>query len=518
MFTSSLRSMYMQNIHHKNNKEYIDIIQVFFYVKVFILLGIIAFEYIGKSITHAQITTQLTLSIINSFSGSTQLSNNNTLYTHSSGIYTSSNPTLFNIFSNTGVIYELSGDNTFTTWYHAGTGTIQVPFSTNSNNTIKNIQITLHKWLEVMVLSGISYVLDSLPPTTPTLISPATMQSLSWNIWFARSGNTDTGVWLSGYIFSIGTDPSVSIISYSTVTQLTNASFLVDILANGTYYRKVIAIDKLWNQSISQIYSFTKGNVPNIQVSNPVTSLLWGGGIPLYTTRAEFMDQCSNGDTSNSRFDGLCKPSPYIQNIQSIWNYTRQPFLCNLSTPGAQGAISTYGNEQYCAYIYAYSLDSTSISPIWNAMIYQPVTRGDMAKIISQFATKELWFIPNTNRTCEFNDIQNYTTQRQKEIQIACQLGLMGYFYDGQSPQTSFYPEEPVTRAMFATILSRLLFGEQFNGNKDNRYIDHIQALNRAWIFTKIDNPSMNELRWYAFIVIYRIKNNKNIWQIKNNI
>jgi hypothetical protein len=63
----------------------------------------------------------------------------------------------------------------------------------------------------------------------------------------------------------------------------------------------------------------------------------------------------------------------------------------------------------------------------------------------------------------ESQEIKDYAVK-------ACSLGLMGIDMD------YFQPLLVITRAQFGTILSRLLYGETFNGGTPY-YANHLQAL-----------------------------------------
>ena len=62
-------------------------------------------------------------------------------------------------------------------------------------------------------------------------------------------------------------------------------------------------------------------------------------------------------------------------------------------------------------------------------------------------------------------------------------------------PDQVFNPNKPVTRAMFGTVFSRLLFGSKYNGNEDVWFEDHLYALQSAEIMSIINDPYRAELR-----------------------
>jgi hypothetical protein len=69
----------------------------------------------------------------------------------------------------------------------------------------------------------------------------------------------------------------------------------------------------------------------------------------------------------------------------------------------------------------------------------------------------------------------------------------MGIQADGK-PLPDFNPRGKVSRAEFATVLSRVLFGAKNNVAGANYREKHIEALNKAGILTNT-NPKMQEFR-----------------------
>jgi len=73
----------------------------------------------------------------------------------------------------------------------------------------------------------------------------------------------------------------------------------------------------------------------------------------------------------------------------------------------------------------------------------------------------------------------------------SCQLGLMGLDTNGKA-LSKFRPNEAVTRAHFAAIFSRLLFGTKYDGGKPY-YEKHIAGLASHAIIKSKQNPQMKE-------------------------
>ena len=67
-----------------------------------------------------------------------------------------------------------------------------------------------------------------------------------------------------------------------------------------------------------------------------------------------------------------------------------------------------------------------------------------------------------------------------------------------------FMPEAQVTRAQFATILSRLLYGDKYEGGA-LYYTKHLQALKDNGILTNILDPEhLIELKGYIMLMLMR--------------
>ena len=147
-----------------------------------------------------------------------------------------------------------------------------------------------------------------------------------------------------------------------------------------------------------------------------------------------------------------------------------------------------YTGELQSAYDYAYSVGITTQSSIDAANMYGSLIRAHMAKMMVSYAKEVLGQEPDTSKTCTFTDIADQSSELQGYITQACQMGLMGVGI------TAFKPNDQVTRAHFGTVLSRALYGDTYNDG-DPYYSNHLKALREAGIMTKIDTPSMNEIR-----------------------
>ena len=93
-------------------------------------------------------------------------------------------------------------------------------------------------------------------------------------------------------------------------------------------------------------------------------------------------------------------------------------------------------------------------------------------------------------------------------IQLAYQFQIMWINADW-TPIEDFNPNKTVTRSEFATVLSRIMFGDKYNQNWKNYYEKHIEALEKVNILGNTD-PNLIEARWWIMIMLYKSKNIEN--------
>lgn len=162
-----------------------------------------------------------------------------------------------------------------------------------------------------------------------------------------------------------------------------------------------------------------------------------------------------------------------------------------------------YSSELQQAYNWAYQNQITTQNPIEKANMQWKITREEMAKMISNYATNILWKTPDATKTCLFLD-SNINPDLVNFVTESCQLWLMGQWI------SSFKPKNYVTRAEFWTVLSRALW---WNKNEwwTTYYENHLKSLKSEWIMKKIDTPMDYEIRWYVMLMLMR---STNTWEL----
>jgi hypothetical protein len=152
------------------------------------------------------------------------------------------------------------------------------------------------------------------------------------------------------------------------------------------------------------------------------------------------------------------------------------------------------------AYAYSYLRWITTMPTIEKADMYGPLTRIALAKMMSNYVLSEWLQELDTSKECKFSDVpESLDSAYDNSVTRACQLGLMGVDI------TKFNPYKIVSRAEFATVLSRASWWAENDGGIPF-YTKHLQALKDKEIMTKVENPEQQELRAWTMLMLMRIR------------
>ena len=176
--------------------------------------------------------------------------------------------------------------------------------------------------------------------------------------------------------------------------------------------------------------------------------------------------------------------------------------LAQVAAPMVTGA-ATYSDELQGAYDYAYSQGITTMSSIDNANMYGDLTRGQLSKMISQWAEKEMGVKADETAVCSFTDTDTAEGDLGTYVVKACQMGLMGQGIE------KFRPNDKVTRGEFGTVLSRAIWGDKYDG-ENPFYAKHLQALKDAGIMNNIADANATEMRGWVMLMLQRAAENVN--------
>ena len=158
-----------------------------------------------------------------------------------------------------------------------------------------------------------------------------------------------------------------------------------------------------------------------------------------------------------------------------------------------------YSDEMNKAYLFARSYNITTKNSIKDAKMGSWLNRIAMSKMLTNYAENVLWIDDfDTSRNCKFTDVSTaLDASYDYWVTRACQLWIMWV----NMKNNKFYPNWWVTRAEFATALSRLLYDT--NDWTDKYYSTHIYKLYKEWIINNTD-PQLREKRWYVMLMLMR--------------
>lgn len=155
-----------------------------------------------------------------------------------------------------------------------------------------------------------------------------------------------------------------------------------------------------------------------------------------------------------------------------------------------------YSQEFQDAYDFASKNNITTMDSIDLANMEWWLNRISMAKMLSNYATNVLGKEPADITVPKFSDVSEKLNEEYwNAVDLAYQLGIMWIWVD------KFRPYDTVTRAEFATALSRMLYW--LADWLDKYYTTHMEKLKEEWIISNTD-PSLKELRWYVMIMLMR--------------
>lgn len=173
-----------------------------------------------------------------------------------------------------------------------------------------------------------------------------------------------------------------------------------------------------------------------------------------------------------------------------------------VSTPTCSIEGSAFSAEQNEAYLWACGKDITTIRTITGARLDQPLTRAELAKMMSVYVTQILGKDKVITGTVQYPDVDEKLGDLAQYIQLAYQLQIMGIDAEGKA-LPNFMPHQIVTRAEFATVFSRVLWGSKHNQAGEFWYAKHLEALKDAKILTNT-TPMMQEIRGRVLLMLQR--------------
>ena len=170
-----------------------------------------------------------------------------------------------------------------------------------------------------------------------------------------------------------------------------------------------------------------------------------------------------------------------------------------------------YSQEEQDAYEWAYKHNITTQPTIETAKLEWNITRQAFAKMVINYLENIAWLEESTSTSCSFPDEDKITNDLIPYAKKTCTYNIM--WKDG----SKFNPTNPLDKAQLWTILSRILWWDEYNNNWKWYYIYHLNILNTYEIMNN-DNPTSYVKRWDALIMLKKIydKFGSNIYMNKN--
>ena len=168
---------------------------------------------------------------------------------------------------------------------------------------------------------------------------------------------------------------------------------------------------------------------------------------------------------------------------------TKKVYSWEVNIPNCSTQNSQFTSEQNDAYLWACQHNITTMRTIQEARLDQPLTRAELAKIMSVYAMKEYHLKPLITGAVNYKDVNADLGDLADYIQIAYQLQIMG-------------------------INARVIWGNKHNIAGDDRYSAHLQVLKKYEIITSDVPANWWELRGRALLMLHR--NAQSPVEIKN--
>ena len=225
----------------------------------------------------------------------------------------------------------------------------------------------------------------------------------------------------------------------------------------------------------------------------------WGGRSSKTSDTQDSSTSSQNNNKSSSWTD--VKDLKWETKDSSDKSSEWQEILSPSDSPSSAGQVS-FTKEQKDAYEFAHEKWITTMPTIQKANMEWKLTRIAMAKMLSQYAINVLWMAPDITQNNKFNDVtEKMDSDYDDWVTLAYQLWIMWQ----NMPWNNFRPDDEVTRAEFATALSRMLYhtSDWEYRSTPKYYIHHMEKLVKEWIITN-DDPMMKELRGYVMIMLMR--------------
>lgn len=158
-----------------------------------------------------------------------------------------------------------------------------------------------------------------------------------------------------------------------------------------------------------------------------------------------------------------------------------------------------YTQEQHEAYQWAYQNKITTQSNIQAANLNWKITRQALSKMIVNYLENVAGVKGTQQDFCNFTDENKITNDLKYYTRKVCAYNIMW------TDRSAFKPTQPVNRAQLWTVLSRMLWWDEYNSEGKWYYVYHLNALRQKWVMNNIKNPKDYATRWDVLIMLKRV-------------
>ena len=158
-----------------------------------------------------------------------------------------------------------------------------------------------------------------------------------------------------------------------------------------------------------------------------------------------------------------------------------------------------YTQEQREAYEWAYKYGITTQPTVEAAKLDWKLTRQAFSKMIVNYLENAVWIRKSVPDSCYIPDESQIISNLRPYVKKTCAYGIM--WQSG----ANFRPMNSLTRAHLWTVLSRMVWWDEYNSTWKWYYIYHLNALKYSGIMNRIDNPQEYTKRWDVLVMLKRI-------------
>ncbi len=168
----------------------------------------------------------------------------------------------------------------------------------------------------------------------------------------------------------------------------------------------------------------------------------------------------------------------------------------------ATSLTSANPSSQQEIYQRAYHYGITTQPTIEKANLDGYITRQAFAKMVVTYLENVVWLQQPNKRDCLFLDENKITNDLVPYTKKICSYDVM--WKDG----TKFNPTQPLDKAQLWTVLSRILWWDEYDSTGKWYYIYHLNALKFSWIMDNIWDPTTYVKRWEAISMLKKAYEN----------